>query len=96
MPQLRSLTTFSKCDFNIGKNDVEQLGYDKNLTIGHMIDVALEHSCRVIIKNGITGKYYLKCQNMSYNDTIALAQRNEGNARGDGVVCHVLKFNTDV
>ena len=96
MPQLRSLTTFAKCDFNIGKNDIEQLGYDKNLTIGHMIDIALEHSCRVIIKNGITGKYYLKCKDMVYDDAIALAERNQGKARGDGVICHVLKFITDV
>ena len=96
MSKLSSLVTFNKCDFNIGNNNVEQLGYDKDFTIGHMIDLALENSCRVIIKNGFTGKYYLKCKNMSYSDATALAQRHEGLTRRDGVTCFVLKFSTDI
>ena len=89
MSKLRGITTFDKCDFYIGKNEIERLGYESNTSMGHMIDLALEHKCRVIIKNGVNGKFYLKCKDMSYNDVLTLAQAKEGKMR-DGVLCYVL------
>ena len=89
MPTLRGITTFDKCDFYIGKNEIERLGYSGKTSMGNIIDLALEHKCRVIIKNGVNGKYYLKCKDMSYNDVLPLAQAKEGQMR-DGVLCYVL------
>ena len=89
MPTLRGITTFDKCDFYIGKNEIERLGYSGKTSMGHIIDLALEHKCRVIIKNGVNGKYYLKCKDMSYNDVLLLAEAKEGQMR-DGVLCYVL------
>ena len=62
-------TPYENCDIYIGQNDVQHLGFDKNKTIGEMIDIAIAHNCFIIIKNG-KGKWYLKGQKKNFDETI--------------------------
>lgn len=56
------ITKFENCDILIGwnYNNVEKNGFDKNKTLGEMIDLALANNCKIIIKSGYNGKWYLK------------------------------------
>jgi hypothetical protein len=55
----KSIVLYENCDVYYGSNDIERLGFDKNITFGAMIDTAIEHKCNIITKNG-NGKWYLK------------------------------------
>ena len=56
---MASVTEYTDCDFWIHRNDIQRLGFDKTLSYGEMIDLALKHRCPIIVKNG-KGKWYLK------------------------------------
>jgi len=47
---------------------VEVHGYSKTKTEGEMIDLAIINGCKIIIKNGITGKWYLKGKDSTIED----------------------------
>ena len=59
------ITKFENCDILRGwnYNNVEEYGFDKEKSLGYMIDLALQHNCPIIIKSGFNGKWYLKGQN---------------------------------
>ena len=57
---------YTNTDVYIRGNDVEWYGFDKNTTLGEMIDKAIEHKCTVITKNG-GGKWYLKGLGKDYH-----------------------------
>ena len=84
------MTRYPKCDILIHKNDVERLGFDKTKTEGEMIDLAAIHGCKIIIKNGKNGKWYLKGKGRDsafLKDEIA---KNMNKYR-DGVFCLLLE-----
>jgi len=54
------ITTYLRRDILINKNDVEDLGFPATRTVGEMIDLAIQHGCKLIVKNGKNGKWYLK------------------------------------
>jgi hypothetical protein len=56
---MASVTKYTDCDFWIHRNDVQRLGFDKNLNYEEMIELAVKYRCPIIVKNG-KGKWYLK------------------------------------
>lgn len=78
------ITRYPNKDILINKNEVQQNGFDKNMTLGQMIDLAIEHNCRVICKNGTNGKWYLKGKNIPYEDLKTKLDQAEARHR-DGV-----------
>lgn len=57
----KSITYHNHCDVFRGSNNIQPLGFDKTLSIGEMINLALVHQCPIIVKDG-KGKWYLKGQ----------------------------------
>lgn len=58
------ITRYDKCGLGISrKHDVEPHGYPNTKTTGEMIDLAIQNECKLILKNGKNGKWYLKGQN---------------------------------
>ena len=58
---MASVTEYPECDFWCGTkyNNIMCYGFDKTLSYGEMIDLALKHRCPIIVKHG-KGKWYLK------------------------------------
>jgi hypothetical protein len=73
----KSITRFNECDVYICGNDVEWYGFDKNSSLGEMIDKAIENKCTVITKNG-NGKWYLKGIGKEHADTMEKVEKNVG------------------
>ncbi len=51
------ITKYDNCDILRNQNDVEYYGFDKNKTLGEMIDLAINNKCKIIIKGGFNGKW---------------------------------------
>jgi hypothetical protein len=97
MTSLKNMSVYDRCDFLIGfptngNNNVERLGYDRNNTLGEMIDLALAHKCPIIIKSGRNGKWYLKGQGKTNEFLKDQIQRKTGTRR-EGVICYFLEFH---
>ena len=60
-----SVVRVINCDILVGQNDVEPYGFDKNKTLGEMLDLAILHKSPILIKNG-KGKWYLKGKGRPY------------------------------
>ena len=84
------MTRYLKCDFLIYKNDVEKYGFDKNKTEGEMIDLAVKYHCRIIVKNGKNGKWYLKGKDIPVEFLKIKIREKVGTCR-DGVFCLLLE-----
>lgn len=83
------ITRYPKKDILSNENEVQQNGFDKNMTLGQMIDLAIEHNCRVICKNGDNGKWYLKGKNRPAADMRARLDQAPARHR-DGVYSLVI------
>jgi hypothetical protein len=81
---------YLKCDILINQNDVEKCGFDKNKTEGEMIDLAVENSCPIIIKNGKNGKWYLKGKGKTIENLKSKINEKIGKSR-NGVFCLLLE-----
>ena len=84
------ITRFSKCDILLHKNDVDWYGFDKTKTEREMIQLAIEHQCPIIIKNGINGKWYLKGKGKTIDYLKSLIYEKVGLSR-NGVFCLLLE-----
>lgn len=84
------ITKFNNCDILIGYNDIEPYGYNKNMTLGEMIDNAINNDCKIIIKNGYNGKWYLKGKNKEIEYLRIKINENINNHR-NGVCCYLLE-----
>ncbi len=87
----RQITKFEKCDILKGKNDVEKNGFDKNTPFEKIINIAVKNKCKIVIKNGDRGKWYLKGQGLDVlflktkiNEAIGCSSRN-------GVCCYLIE-----
>ena len=85
-----TIQRYSNCDILIGSNNVEKYGFDSHKTEGEMIDLAVKHRCPVIVKDGPTGKWYLKGQNRSIEYLKHKISMASGKSR-DGVFCLLLE-----
>lgn len=56
--------TYEKCDILINNNDLK---FDNNLTLGQVIDIAIQNRSPIIVKNGVHGMWYLKGKGISYD-----------------------------
>ena len=83
-----TITRFLNCDLLIHKNDIQNLGFDKNYTEGEIIDLAVKHGCPIIIKNG-KGKWYLKGQGKTIDELKGLINNNIG--KYERRVCLILE-----
>ena len=86
-----SMQLFNATDAFIGQNNVERLGFDKNKTLEEMIELATEHKCPLVVKDG-RGKWYLKGQGKTYEEIEAALNRNKENIEHKNVKCYVLRF----
>lgn len=84
------ITKYNKCDILINQNDIEYYGFDKNKTIGEMIDLAISNNCKIIIKNGYNGKWYLKGKDKDIDYLKIKINENIGNSR-EGVYCYLIE-----
>jgi hypothetical protein len=84
------ITKYTNCDILIGSNNIENNGYNKEKTLGEMIDLALLNECPIIIKNGYNGKWYLKGKNKDINFLQNKINENINQHR-DGVVCYLIE-----
>jgi len=73
----QSIQQYEDCDVYIGGNNIEWLGYAKETTFGQMVDLALQHDCCIITKNG-GGKWYLKGLNKTYKEAKEKCEQNAG------------------
>ena len=84
------ITKYNKCDILKHNNDIESHGFEKNITLGEMIDTAINNDCRIIIKNGFNGKWYLKGKNKNI-DFLRIKINNSVGLSRDGVYCILLE-----
>jgi hypothetical protein len=81
------------CDIltRVKKGCPEWKGFHKDSTIGQMIDLAIIYNCRVIVKNGNKGKWYLKGQGKSIEFLENEISKGLRNNHRIGVYCILLK-----
>lgn len=87
---MNKITKHDNCDILIGNNNIEKLGFDKNKSLGEMIDLAINNKCPIIIKNGFNGKWYLKGQGMDIEFLKTKINENIGQHR-IGVCCYLIE-----
>jgi hypothetical protein len=85
-----TITRYLKCDIDRSYGDIEPLGYEKTKTEGEMIDLASLHGCKVIVKNGENGKWYLKGKTKTIEELKIKINDNLGKSR-DGVFLLLLE-----
>lgn len=86
-----NITKYEKTGLD-GKNYIEEYGYAAERTEEEMIQLAIENMCPVIVKNGITGKWYLKGRGRQITELKTKLEQNRGNAPRDGVYCILVEF----
>jgi len=64
-PKKPEVMTYKATDVYRNKNDVSQLGFDKNKSYDEMLELAVKNKCCVMVKDG-SGKWYLKGQDMDF------------------------------
>ena len=89
---IQTITLYRNTDIYGGVNDVERLGFDKNMTFGAILDLAILHRCPVIVKNG-NGKWYLKGQGATPEEIAQKIEQHKG--RHVRVKCWVVAFSFD-
>ena len=82
------ITKYQKCD--ILSPDIEKNGFDKTKTLGEMIDLAINNNCKIIIKGGNNGKWYLKGKDKDIDYLKLKINENNGKSR-DGVNCYLIE-----
>ncbi len=87
----KNIICYEYCDILYGKNDIELYGYDKNKTIGEMIDLAALNQCPIIIKNGLEGKWYLKGKGKTVEYLKNKIEEQKGKSRY-GVRCYLIEY----
>lgn len=84
------ITRYDNCDILIHQADIERLGFDKTKTEEEMVQLAIEHGCKVITRNGNNGKWYLKGKGRTIYSLKEKLDKNLGKYR-DGVYCLLLE-----
>jgi len=84
------ITRYLRCDILANSNDIEQYGYDKNLSEGNLIDLAVINNCPIIIKGGKDGKWYLKGKGKKLEYLKTKISNNIGKSR-EGIFCLLLE-----
>ncbi len=86
---LKSMKMYEDCDVYIRGNDIEWLGFNKEMTLGEMIDKAIQTKCNIITKNG-NGKWYLKGLDKDYHISKEKIENNVG--KYPRLKCWLLEF----
>jgi hypothetical protein len=84
------ITKYDNCDILRNQNDIEYYGFDKNKTLGEMIDLAINNKCKIIIKGGLNGKWYLKGKDRDVDFLKLKINKNTGNHR-NGISCYLIE-----
>jgi hypothetical protein len=85
---------YNATDILMNQNDVERLGFSKTKTFEEMVNLAQEHNCRILVKNG-KGKWYLKGMGKSYEELKVKVDEKEGcmaERHNHNVILYLLKF----
>ena len=88
---MNNIQIFNATDALIGQNDIERLGFDKNRSLEDMIELATQHRCPLVVKDG-RGKWYLKGQGKTYEQITDALQQNKENIDYKNVKCYVIRF----
>lgn len=86
----RQITKYEKCDILKHQNDVSIHGFHKDTSLGEMINLALINNCKIIVKNGKNGKYYLKGKDKDVSFLRSKIEECIGLSR-DGVCCYFIE-----
>lgn len=81
--EFNKMTRYQRTDIIRGKED-QLFIFDSTKTEGEMIDLAVQHNCRIILKGGDKGRWYLKGRDMDHDLIISKINNSIGNSR-DGV-----------
>jgi len=82
----QKILRFGKCSVLNRINDVSARGFDRNHTEEEMIRIAIQNWCPIIVKNGKSGKWYLRGRGRSTEFLQSKIDEEVGNHR-DGVYC---------
>ena len=82
------ITKYDNCD--LLSPDINKYGFDKTLTLGQMIDMALIHNCPIIVKGGYNGKWYLKGLDKDIDYLKSKINENIGKYI-DGRTCYLIE-----
>lgn len=86
---VKSINRYEGLDVYPFKNEVEWHGFDKNMSFGEMVNLAINNDCNLITKNGVGGKWYLKradyeeAKNKLHDGTIGIRQR---------YICYLIEY----
>ena len=87
----KNIIAYERCDILKHKNDVEKRGYDKDKTLGEMIDLAIINKSKILIKAGTNAKWYLKGKDYEYDFLLGEISENIGKSR-KGVICYLIEY----
>jgi len=90
MPPFKNITCYSYCNILIDK---PKYTYNRERTLGEIIDLAIELKCPIITKNGKSSNWELKGVGLSYD---YLKQQIKNNTNHDifgyDVLCFLIEF----
>jgi hypothetical protein len=85
------ITTYTDCEILVRQNDVNWYGFDKNKTVGEMIDLAIKYNCPIIQKAGVNAKWYLKGNGKSIEYIKKKIEEKTGKSR-KGTYCILIEI----
>lgn len=84
------IEVFNNCEILIRQNNVDWYGFDKNKTLGEMIDLAIQNDCPIIQKAGPNAKWYLKGKGIPIEYIKRKIDEKCGKSR-NGVYCVLIE-----
>ena len=84
------MTCYPNKDILIGNNNIEKYGFASTMTQGQMIDLAITNRCPILVKDGHTGKWYLKGQGKTTE--FLKAKLDQAPMARDGVFSILIEF----
>jgi hypothetical protein len=64
--------------------------YSKDMTFGAIYDLAIQHNCKIILKNGKNGMWYIKGDIETVDELKMLCQINAGKKRNSVVTTLIM------
>tara|TARA_B110000305_G_C18866744_1_gene371292 strand:+ start:111 stop:476 length:366 start_codon:yes stop_codon:yes gene_type:complete len=95
-PVANNTYCIENCDILKGKNDIQEKGFDKNLSFEQIRDIAIYHKSPIIVRTG-SGKWYLKCnmKEPSYIKSIIMKNKNKNKNKKylEGTTLYFIDFS---
>lgn len=85
------ISRYLKCDVLRNRDDVEPYGFAATYTEDEIIELAMKHGSKIVVKNGHKGKWYLKGKGKTAEYLQTKIDKGIGKFR-DGVYCLLLEY----